>query len=276
MSTPSLNEPPSQVALSTDPPEARPQGAAPELLLESVTVVLPAHNEEENLAEAVREAIAATEPVSRRQEIIVVDDGSHDATAEIATALAVMDSRVRLVRHEHNRGYGSAIRSGIAAARMDWVLLTDADLQFDLRQLAEFVPHTAEAQLVVGYRAKRNDPLMRRLNAGGWNALVHLLFRLPVRDVDAAFKLIRRDALDGLDFISTGAAIDTELLAKASRGGARIVELPVIHRPRLAGEPSGADLHVIVRAFAEVFKVWRSMHVRLVPPLEPASHPPAA
>jgi glycosyltransferase involved in cell wall biosynthesis len=276
MSTPSLNEPPSQVALSTDAPEARPEGAPPELLLESVTVVLPAHNEEENLAEAVREAIAATEPVSRRQEIIVVDDGSHDATAEIATALAVMDSRVRLVRHEHNRGYGSAIRSGIAAARMDWVLLTDADLQFDLRQLTEFVPHTAEAQLVVGYRAKRNDPLIRRLNAGGWNALVHLLFRLPVRDVDAAFKLIRRDALDGLDFISTGAAIDTELLAKASRGGARIVELPVIHRPRLAGEPSGADLRVIVRAFGEVFKVWRSMHVRLLPRLEPASHPPAA
>ena len=105
---------------------------------------------------------------------------------------------------------------------------------------------------------------MRRLNAGGWNALVHLLFHLPVRDVDAAFKLIRRDALDGLDFVSTGAAIDTELLAKATRSGARIVELPVTHRPRLAGEPSGANLHVIVRAFREVFKVWRSMHARLL------------
>jgi glycosyltransferase involved in cell wall biosynthesis len=264
MSIPFLQTPPPQVV---EPPK---------LLLDGVSVVLPAHNEEENIADAVREAIAATEPVSRRQEIIVVDDGSHDGTGALATALGVMDSRVRLVRHEHNQGYGGAVRSGIAAARMEWVLLTDADLQFDLSQLTEFVPHTADAQLVVGYRAERNDPLIRRLNAGGWNALVHLLFGLPVRDVDAAFKLIRRDALDGLELISTGATIDTELLAKASQGGARIVELPVIHRPRVAGESSGANPAVIARAFREIFKVWRSMHEPFLPRLEPAPHPPAA
>jgi glycosyltransferase involved in cell wall biosynthesis len=264
MSIASLQNPPSEVV---EPPK---------LLLDGVSVVLPAHNEEENIADAVREAIAAAEPVSRQQEIIVVDDGSHDGTAAIATALGLRDSRVRLVQHEHNQGYGGAVRSGIAAARMDWVLLTDADLQFDLRQLTEFVPHTADAQLVVGYRAERNDPLIRRLNAGGWNALVHLLFRLPVRDVDAAFKLIRRDALDGLELISTGATIDTELLAKASRRGARIVELPVIHRPRVAGESSGANLAVIAHAFAEIFKVWRSMHEPRVPRLGHAPAAPAA
>jgi glycosyltransferase involved in cell wall biosynthesis len=254
-----------------------PSPAVPsKLVLDGVSVVLPAHNEEENLAEAIREALAAAEQVSRRQEVIVVDDGSSDATAALALALKAMDDRVRLVRHEHNRGYGCAIRSGIAAARMDWVLLTDADLQFDLSQLTEFVPHTSEAELVVGYRAQRNDPLMRRLNARGWNALVHLLFHLPVRDVDAAFKLIRRDTLDGVELISTGASIDTELLAKAARNGARIVELPVVHRPRLRGEASGANLHVIVRAFREVFRVWRSMHARLVPPLEAASQHPSA
>jgi glycosyltransferase involved in cell wall biosynthesis len=244
--------------------------ATPQILLDGVSVVLPAHNEEENLAEAVRQAMAAAEQVSRRQEIVVVDDGSQDATAGIAVALGALDSRVRLVQHEHNRGYGWAVRSGIAAARMDWVLLTDADLQFDLSQLTEFVPHTAEAQLVVGYRAERSDPVMRRLNAAGWNAFVHMLFHVPVRDVDAAFKLIRRDALDGVDFVSTGAAIDTELLVKATRNGARIVELPVTHRPRVAGEPSGANLHVIVRAFREVFTVWRSVHEGLLLPPVPA------
>ncbi len=250
--------------------------ATPKILLDGLSIVLPAHNEEENLAEAVRQAMAAAEQVSRRQEIVVVDDGSQDATAGIAVALGALDSRVRLVQHEHNRGYGWAVRSGIAAARMDWVLLTDADLQFDLSQLTEFVPHTDEAQLVVGYREQRSDPLMRRLNAAGWNAFVHMLFHVPVRDVDAAFKLIRRDALDGVDFVSTGAAIDTELLAKATGSGARIVELPVTHRPRVAGEPSGANLHVIVRAFREVFTVWRSMHARLVLPPVPAPESPCA
>jgi glycosyltransferase involved in cell wall biosynthesis len=137
------------------------------VVLDGVSVVLPAHTEEENLAEAVREAIAAAEQVSRRQEIVVVDDGSRDGTAAVAAAVAVMDGRVRLVRHETNRGYGSAIRSGSAAARMEWVLLTDADLQYDLSQLTEFVPHTANAQLVVGYRANRSDPLIRRVNARG-------------------------------------------------------------------------------------------------------------
>ena len=276
MPNPSPSQAPSPSALPTLAPDAPPVGGPPQRLLDGVTVVLPAYNEEENLAEAVRAAIAAAEQVSRRQEIVVVDDGSQDGTAALAAALAAMDSRVRLVRHEGNRGYGCAVRSGIGAARMEWVLLTDADLQFDLSQLTDFAAHTADAQLVVGYRAKRSDPLIRRLNAGGWNALVRVLFHLPVRDVDAAFKLIRRDALDGLDLISTGAAIDTELLAKATRRGARIVELPVLHRPRIAGEPSGADLHVIVRAFGEVFKVWRSIHLhgRLGPPLEPASQPP--
>jgi glycosyltransferase involved in cell wall biosynthesis len=248
--------------------------ANPQTVLDGLSVVLPAHNEAENLTEAIREAIAAAESVSRHQEIIVVDDGSQDATAALADAFAATDSRVRLVRHERNRGYGCAVRSGIAAARMEWVLLTDADLQFDLSELSEFVPHTAEAELVVGYRAMRSDPLVRRLNADGWNALVHLLFRLPVHDVDAAFKLIRRDMLEDLGLISTGAAIDTELLAKTSRNGARIVELPVTHRPRVAGEPSGADLHVIVRAFREVFRVWRSGHEQLRPPFEPASERP--
>jgi glycosyltransferase involved in cell wall biosynthesis len=239
-------------------------------ILDGVSVVLPAHNEEENIAEAVHEALAAAEPVSARQEVIVVDDGSDDATAAITAALAAADSRVRLVRHERNRGYGSAIRSGIAAARMEWVLLTDADLQFDLGQLGDFVPHTDDAELVVGYRADRSDPLIRRVNAAGWNAFVHMLFHLPVRDVDAAFKLLRRDALEGLELSSSGAAIDTELLAKATRRGARIVELPVLHRPRVAGEPSGADPRVIARAFREVFGVWRNVHQPLLPRLQPA------
>lgn len=246
-------------------------------LLSGVSVVLPAHNEEPNVIEAIRQALAATEPHSLRQEVIVVDDGSRDGTRELVEALAVFEPRVRLVTHEANLGYGSAVRSGIAAAQMEWVLLTDADLQFDLGQLSEFVPYTREAELVVGYRAKRKDPFMRRLNAHGWNALVHLLFRLPVRDVDCAFKLIRRDMLDGARLVSTGATIDTELLAVALRRGGRIVELPVAHRPRAAGEASGADVRVIARAFREIVKLRLStQESQAAPELRPVPERRAA
>jgi glycosyltransferase involved in cell wall biosynthesis len=257
---------------------ARPQDQAPppEVVLPGVSVVLPAHDEEDNIVEAVRQALAAAESVSRRQEVIVVDDGSSDATAATALALQQKDSRVRLVQHPRNLGYGSAVRSGISAARMDWVLLTDADLQFDLRQLSEFAPHTPDSELVIGYRARRCDPLFRRLNARAWNALVYVLFRLHVRDVDAAFKLIQRDVLDGLELFSRGATIDTELLAKARRRGARLVELPVLHRARLAGDASGADLRVIARAFRELFQLRRDMRERVAPPLRVTADAPPA
>jgi glycosyltransferase involved in cell wall biosynthesis len=246
-------------------------GKPTDVVLRGISVVLPAHNEEDNIAEAVRQAIAAAESVSRRQQVIVVDDGSSDATAAVALALRRQDPRVRVVKHERNLGYGSAVRSGIVAAEMEWVLLTDADLQFDLRQVREFVPHAVDSELVIGYRARRCDPLLRRLNARAWNALIYVLFRLHVRDVDAAFKLIRRDVLDGLGLFSTGATIDTELLAKSRRRGARLVELPVVHRARLAGEASGADMRVIVRAFRELFQLWRDMRERSAPPLPVAA-----
>jgi glycosyltransferase involved in cell wall biosynthesis len=241
--------------------------------LSGISVVLPAHNEEHNIVEAVRQALAAAETVSGRQEVIVVDDGSSDATLELASALAAGDQRVRVVHHAANRGYGGALRSGIGAARMDWVLLTDADLQFDLGQLREFAPYTHEASLVIGYRPQRNDTLIRALNARGWNWLVHLLFGISVRDVDAAFKLIRRSTVEGLDLVATGAAIDAELLAKATGRGAEIVELPVRHLPRVAGRSSGANLRVISRAFREVFQIWWGM--RTAPEMRPPLPPPA-
>jgi glycosyltransferase involved in cell wall biosynthesis len=248
----------------------------PRPLLEGVSIVLPAHNEEDNIAEAIRQALAAAESVSNRQEVVVVDDGSSDATAALTAEIARRERRVRLVQHFHNLGYGSAVRTGIGAARMDWVLLTDSDLQFDLTQLSEFAAHTREAPLVVGYRARRSDPLIRRLNARGWNALVHLLFGLRVRDVDAAFKLIRRSTLDGLELMATGAAIDAELLTKATGRGAAIVELPVRHLPRIAGAPSGANVRVIARAFRELFQIWWQMHAPAPATLPHGTEVPAA
>ena len=256
--------------------EQRSNKVVPLAPLEGVSVVLPAHNEDDNIVESVRQALAAAQPVSRAQEVIVVDDGSRDATATLTAALAEQDERVRLVQHERNRGYGSAIRSGIAAASLDWILLTDADLQFDLRQLTEFVPYTRQAPLVIGYRALRNDPLMRRVNARGWNALVHVMFGLSVRDVDAAFKLIRRSTLQGVELTATGAAVDAELLAKLAERGSALVELPVRHLPRTAGDASGANLRVVARAFRELFSIWWQMHAPAVPPLPSAPHSPVA
>lgn len=228
--------------------------------LAGLTIVLPCFNEADNVADAIRYATAAAQLCAAEHEIVVVDDGSDDDTAAIAARIAERDRRIRVIVHTRNRGYGDAVRSGIGAARMPWVFLTDADLQFDLFELEEFLPVAAQSDLVVGWRIARRDPLNRRLNASAWNWLVRRMFRLPVRDVDCAFKLIRRELLEQFPLEATGAMISTELVVKALAAGARLEELGVHHRPRVAGEQSGANPRVVARAFFELAALRRSLH----------------
>jgi glycosyltransferase involved in cell wall biosynthesis len=220
--------------------------------LPGITILLPGFNEVENVAAAVSEARAAASAAADSYEIVVIDDGSSDGTGAAARWLASADSRVRLLTHPHNRGYGAALRTGIEAARMPWILLTDADLQFDLMQLADVTPLTADHDLILGRRTPRRDPLYRRVYGHTWNWLVRRALELPVRDVDCAFKLARTDLLQSLELRSTGAMISPELVARSLARGARLVEVDIAHRPRRHGEQSGANPRVILRALSEL------------------------
>jgi hypothetical protein len=135
---------------------------------------------------------------------------------------------------------------------MPWILLTDADLQFDLRQVVEIAPLTRDYDFVIGRRTPRRDPLYRRVYGHTWNWLVRRLLELPVRDVDCAFKLARTDLLQSLELRSTGAMISPELVATSLARGARLIEADVAHRPRVAGSQSGASPRVIVHALSEL------------------------
>jgi glycosyltransferase involved in cell wall biosynthesis len=228
-------------------------------LLPGLSIVLPCFEEEDNVARAITTAADAAACVSTDFEIVVVDDGSTDRTSEVASRYVTGSGLVRLLVHPENRGYGAALRTGLAAARMPWVLIADADLQFDFGELEDFALLTRSADLVAGRRVDRQDPLGRRLNAAAWNWLMRTLFDLPVRDVDCAFKLLRRELLDGMVLASTGALFSTELLIACRAQGARIVEHDVRHRPRVAGEPSGGRLSVIARAFGELAREYASL-----------------
>jgi glycosyltransferase involved in cell wall biosynthesis len=219
--------------------------------LEGLTIVLPCLDEADNIAGAVAQATAAATACSASHEIVVVDDGSRDDTAAVVAQLVDADPRVRLIVHATNRGYGAAVRSGLRAARMPWVLLTDADLQFDLSDLADFVPCTAEADLIVGWRVLRQDPLRRRINGAAWNWLVRRLFHLPIRDVDCAFKLMRTELAQAVPLSADGAMISTELVVRMLAAGARLEELGVRHRARQAGTQSGARPRGVLRALRE-------------------------
>jgi glycosyltransferase involved in cell wall biosynthesis len=220
--------------------------------LRGLSIVLPCHDEAANIERAVDEATAAGELVADAHEVIVVDDGSSDDTRDLAEGLADVDPRVRVLVHETNRGYGAAVRTGFAAARLEWVFLTDADLQFDLRELTRFAPVAPSCDIVTGYRVHRADPPHRLLNAAAWNMLVRRTFDLGLRDVDCAFKLMRRELVQSLPLVAEGAMVSTELIARAREADARIVELGVGHRPRAAGRSSGASPRVVARAFREL------------------------
>ncbi|MCA9729655.1 MAG: glycosyltransferase family 2 protein, partial [Candidatus Eisenbacteria bacterium] len=212
--------------------------------------------EEGNIEEAVHRALQILPRFADQFEVIVVDDGSKDRTPEMADRLAAAHPEVRVVHHPKNRGYGGALRSGIAAARHPWIFYTDGDNQFDLGEIALLLPLRHDLDIVTGYRLARRDPAYRKLNAWLFNTLVHALFRVHLRDIDCAFKLYRASIFDGMELRSTGAPIDLEILARARRNGARIGEIGVHHYPRLHGEQSGASIRVILRAFRELFHLW--------------------
>ncbi len=229
----------------------------------SISLVMPAHNEAENIEPVVTEAVPALAAVSNDFEIIVVDDGSKDDTAGVTRRLMETEPHLRLVQHPVNKGFGAAVLTGFTSATKDWILYTDADRQFVLAELANFMPYTDKADLIAGYRAPRRDPFLRVLYGKGWSMLCTLFFGYTVRDVDCGFKLLRRKIIDQLaDKIgSRGATFSIEWLVRAKRAGYRFVELPVTHRPRVAGSQSGARLKVITRAFRELFRLrlqlWR-------------------
>jgi glycosyltransferase involved in cell wall biosynthesis len=234
----------------------------------SISLVLPAYNEADNIEPIVAEATPVLESVADEYEIVVVDDGSADDTAGVTHRVMETNPHVRLVQHPVNQGFGASVFSGLTSAEKDWILYTDADRQFVLGELEEFLPYTDQADLIAGYRAPRRDPFMRVLYGKGWSMLCTLFFGYTVRDVDCGFKLFRREIIQELapQIASRGATFSIEWLARAKRAGYRFVELPVTHRPRVAGSQTGANIDVIVRAFRELLQfriqLWREGQAR--------------
>ena len=224
-----------------------------------LSVIFPAFNEEGNIRRTVETMIRVLPKVATTWEIIVVDDGSSDATALICQELKAQHPEVVVICHGQNRGYGAALKSGIMAANYDLIFFSDSDGQFDFRELEQLICWSEDYDIVAGYRAKRQDPLYRRFNALGWNVLVRVVLGVKVRDIDCAFKLFRRSVFDHVQIRCVGAMVNTEILAQATQLGMRIREVKVSHLPRRHGKPSGANVHVIIKAFRELCRLWRKL-----------------
>ncbi|MFH1244102.1 MAG: glycosyltransferase family 2 protein [bacterium] len=232
--------------------------------LTSLSIFMPAYNEEGNIAATILDASHAAEKITKDYEIIVINDGSHDKTASIVTDLAKLDPHLRLLNHRHNRGYGATVKTGMSACRKDWIFFTDSDGQFHYDELSRFVEASNSADLVMGYRRKRMDPFHRVFVAQVllkiWN---FVLFGLTVRDVDCAYKLFRRQVRDAIKLKTESAITVSEFIIKSYAHGFRIVQLPVEHYARRFGEQTGGNWRVILRAARESFRLYQELHPTL-------------
>jgi len=224
-----------------------------------LSVFFPVYNEEVNIERTVKRAKKVLREVIGEWEIVIVNDGSRDRSLEIAEKLASEDGRIRVINHLKNRGYGGAFKSGLYAAKYEWIAFTDADGQFDFGEITNFFEKQKKtgADLVIGYYKKRRVSKTVILTSKVWEALVWMMFGLRVRDIDCGFKLISKSVPEKLKNLESerGAFINSEFLIKAKKAGFKIVEIPITHYPRAGGNPTGRNLNVILNSFKDLFRL---------------------
>jgi glycosyltransferase involved in cell wall biosynthesis len=225
-------------------------------VLTSISFVFPCYNESLNVGGMIEQAVKTGEEYGADYEVVVVDDGSNDNSADIVKGWSGKNSRVRLVQHPRNLGYGAALRSGFANAKKDLIFLTDGDNQFRISDIEKLFSKIDSCDAVVGYRIRRQDAPLRRLNGMLWTRLVRCLFGLRVRDIDCAFKLFRRKAVEGLPLKSDHLLIHAEILARIKKKGLRIEEIGVPHYPRTAGKPTATGASRIFKTFGELCRLY--------------------
>ncbi len=231
-------------------------------------VVLPAYNEQDNLAHVVDDVIATFERLDIPCDILIIDDGSTDRTAQIADDYAARVQQLRVIHHQTNKGFGGALKTGYANATGDLVVVIPTDRQFRCQDLEKCLPFVPDHDVISCVRCHRKDPLARRVVSATYRHLMQLFFGLSLDDINWV-KIYKLPMLRQIEIESQGPFIDTEILVKASRLGARIKQVDVPHYPRLAGKATGAGLRAMSKTFLDLLRLWRRLggcsHVETTP-----------
>ena len=225
-----------------------------------VSVVIPTYNN----AQLLHETLDGVRSQSFQDfEIIVVNDGSIDNSLKVLQELQKEVSELRIVNHEVNRGYGGALLSGIAASTKQWVFYTDGDAQYDAREIVRCIAAVTESSDVIqGFKIGRGDPIHRRVIGRVYHHGVRFLFRLPVRDTDCDFRLMRKTILDKFRLQSTTGVICVEMMHAFNRVNARFVEVGVSHYHRPHGKSQFFRVPAISRSAVQLLQLWTRLILR--------------
>ncbi len=229
----------------------------------AVSAMFPCYNDAATIGGLIDAVHGALAPLVADVEVIVVNDGSADASAAVLDAAAATRPWLRVIHHERNRGYGGALISGFTAARHDWIFYTDGDAQYDATEAALLVKVATEAQsagrpvdIVQGYKIGRGDPLHRKLIGRIYHHVVKLMFRLPVRDTDCDFRLFRRELIANRPLTAHTGVICVEMMYSFTAQGAHFVETPVHHYARPSGKSQFFRLPAIARSSVQLAQLW--------------------
>lgn len=231
--------------------------------MNSISVFFPTYNEEGNIKDTVLKTVKVLNRLFNTWEIIIVNDGSNDETKAIAEGLAKVDSKIRVINHDQNKGYGASLQTGFYNCQYDWIVFTDSDGQFDFGEITKFIEKQSEtnADLVIGYYKKRKVSKFKIITSKMWEVMVFILFGLYVKDIDCGFKLISKKIIEKIPQLESqrGAFISSEFLIKAKKAGFKIVEVSVTHFPRKFGKGTGRDIKVIIQSFLDLFRLWKKL-----------------
>ena len=217
-----------------------------------VSIFLPAFNEEGNIECAVRSAVDVLSDLCSDYEILVIDDASTDSTGKIADDLAKENPKIRVIHHPENRKLGGAMRTGFAEASKEYIFYVDGDNPVDLKDLGRAFEIMDGADVVIGYRLNRDEPLKRAIYSRTYNLLIRLLFGLKVRDVNFSFKLFRRSVIESISLQTASSFLDAELLVASKRAGFQIKEMGVKYYPRAVGKSTMASPAVIWKIICDM------------------------
>jgi len=229
----------------------------------SITAFFPAFNDAATIPSMVISVLLTLQTICDDYEVIVVNDGSKDHTAEMLTELERLYPQVRVVTHPQNRGYGAALRSGFSSARKEWIFYTDGDAQYDPRELVKLVEAvTPETDVVNGYKIARSDPLHRIIIGKVYHHIVRFLFGFQLRDVDCDYRLMRRSIFEKIQLFSTSGTICLEMVKKMQDFGYRFQEVPVHHYHRAHGKSQFFDFSRLYRTASQLISLWGELVVK--------------